>query len=234
MTNSLSERLKASIDTWASRLRSESPLMRAAQRGAVGPRGLALYLESLRYVFSHSQLNIRAAADRAAALQLGELAAYFRDKAAEEQGHERWAETDLTQLPADVTRGLAPAAASHALVALQRELIAQHPACFLAYVVWAEYLTASLGDEWLRLLAGCGYDRTSVSAVAKHVEADADHALLGFDAIDRLWQGVPGAAAILRGVECAQCGFEAFCVEICEAERASDSTAGDVRLSHPT
>ena len=232
MTESLSRLVKSSIDSWAKRLRAESPLTAAAESGQLSPRALALYLESLRYVFVHSQANIRAAAQRADALQLPELAAYFRAKASEEQGHERWAENDLQQLPSDAVRGIEPARACRALVTLQQALIDQHPLCFLAYTVWAEYLTASLGSEWLSLLANCGYDRGSVSAVAKHLEADVDHAFEGFDALDRLWHGEPDAAEILAAVEHAELGFDAFCTEISELDRPA--SAGDVRLSLPT
>ena len=61
MSESLSRLIKTSIDTWITQLRNESPLVHAAERGEVGPRALALYLESLRYVFAHSHANIRAA-----------------------------------------------------------------------------------------------------------------------------------------------------------------------------
>lgn len=232
MTQSLSRLIKTSIDTWITQLRADSPLVHAAQRGEVGPRALALYLESLRFMFAHSQANIRAAAVRADALCLKELAAYFCAKASEEHGHEQWAANDLMQLPLQAVQGVEPAAACRALVTLQRELIEQHPLCFLAYTVWAEYLTASLGEEWLRLLAHCGYERGAVTAVALHVEADVDHAFEGFDALERLWQGEPEPAEILAGVQCAERSFEAFCAEICEAERLV--AVGDVRLSLPT
>ena len=235
MTEKMSSLVKSSIDSWATRLRAESPLTAAAERGELSPRALARYLESLRYVFTHSQANIRAAAVRADALQLTELADYFRAKSSEEQGHEQWAENDLQQLPRDAVRDIEPANACIALVALQEVLIDQHPLCFLAYTVWAEYLTASLGAEWLSLLANCGYDRSAVSAVAKHLEADADHAFEGFDALDRLWKGTPEAAEILAAVEHAERGFEAFCTEISQLDRpASMHTAGDVRSSLPT
>lgn len=232
MAQNLSHLVKTSIDEWAARLRRESPLVLAAERGEVGPRALALYLESLRYVFANSQANIRAAAARADELSLPDLAAYFREKATEEQGHEQWAANDLTQLPTQAVHGVEPAAGARALVALQGRLIAQHPICFLAYAVWAEYLTASLGDEWLRLLARSGHQRSAVTAVANHVEADVEHALEGFDALDRLWPGEPEAAEILAGVEQAERGFEAFCTEISEARQPT--AVGDVRLSPPT
>ena len=210
--------LRSSIDSWAARLRAESPLVEAAEKGQLSPRTLALYLESLRYVFTHSQLNIRAAAVRAEELSLRELADYFHAKAKEEQGHEQWAKNDLERLPREVVKGIAPASASLALVALQEALIDKHPLCFLAYTIWAEYLTASLGAEWLSLLANCGYERSALSAVAKHLDADIEHAHAGFGALDRLWQGVPGGGELLAAVEHAERGFEAFCTELSELD----------------
>ena len=112
MAESLSTMVKASIDAWAEHLRTQSPLVRAAQQGELGSRSLALYLESLRYVFARSHANIVAAAERAQALQLPELCAYFRDKAAEEIGHDQWASNDLAQLPSRAVDGIRPAAAS--------------------------------------------------------------------------------------------------------------------------
>jgi len=232
MTESLSAVVKGSIDAWAARLRTHSPLVRAAEQGQLGPRSLALYLESLRFVFTRSHANIIAAAERADRMQAPELAAYFRGKAAEEVGHDQWAANDLQHLPSRAVAGLEPAAGSVALVSLQTALMEKHPICFLAYTVWAEYLTASLGDEWLRMLARSGYERTSVSAVALHLEADRDHAFEGFEALDRLWQGVPTALEILDGVEHAERAFEAFCVEISEA--SLPVAVGDVRSSLPT
>lgn len=232
MAENLSYLVKSSIDSWAARLRADSPLVAAAESGRLSPRALALYLESLRYVFIHSQRNIRAAAQRADALQLPELAAYFRAKAAEEQGHEQWAESDLQQLPRAAVQGVEPAKACRALVALQEALVDQHPVCFLAYTVWAEYLTASLGAEWLSLLANCGYDRGSVTAIAKHVDADVDHAFEGFSALDGLWEGEPSAADVLTAVEHAEQGFEAFCTEISQLDQPV--AAGDVSLGLPT
>lgn len=225
MTENLPGLVKSSIDEWAARLRSESPLVHAAREGRVGARALAVYLESLRYTFSQSRSNILAAAERSDAMKLPELAAYFRHKADEENGHDQWAAHDLTRLPRAAAQGVEPAAASRALVALQRELIEQHPICFLAYAIWAEYLTASLGDEWLRMLARSGFERSQVSAIAKHVEADVDHADEGFEVLDRLWPGQPAPSDVLHAVVRAERGFEAFCAEIAEVARTSPTAS---------
>jgi hypothetical protein len=232
MSQNLSDTIKLSIDSWCARLRRECGLVRVAQQGAFGPRALGLYLESLRYQFVHSQENLVAGAERADALGLPELSEFFRAKVIEERGHDQWAIDDMLQLPRAATAGLRPAAASVALVQLQVELVAQHPICMLAYAVWAEYLTALLGAEWLAMLANSGYQRTQVSAVANHVEADDGHALAGLAALDRFWQGTPATAQILEAVSRAQALFEAFCDEICEL--AEPTLGGHVSANLPS
>jgi hypothetical protein len=214
---SIAMTLRSSIEEWADRLRRESPLVPLARSGQFMPQGLALYLESLRHLFQQSEINLAIAAERCDAIGLDELARHFHLKSHEEQGHDGWAENDLAHLPATVASDLQPAPAVLQLVELQRELIEQHPLCFAAYALWAEYFTVLLGDEWLDALSAGGYARTQVSAIAKHVDADRDHAALGFIEIERLWHGEPSAESLLTAVQRAQATFEVFCQEIYRA-----------------
>lgn len=211
----LAHELQSSIDAWTEQLWRESNLAQLTRRGALSERALALYLESLRFLFHHSQRNLAAAQVRARALEDERLANIFGAKAAEEVGHDQWASRDLSGLTPNAVSGIEPTAASRRLVELQRELIMEHhPLCFFAYSLWAEYLTVRLGDAWLHALANNGYARTSVTAVANHVDADREHAAEGFAVLDQLWDGQPERALILRSVERAQALFEAFCDEI--------------------
>ena len=192
---------------------------------AVSPRAFALYLESLRYLFRHSHLHLIAAQQRAQTLGDEALAAVFGEKAAEERGHDQWAMRDLSGLSSQAVRGVEPALASLQLVEFQRSLIMErHPLCFFAYALWAEYLTVRLGDAWLTALACNGYERSAVSAIANHVEADRMHAAAGFGMLDKLWRGQPEKALILQTVEEAQRHFEAFCEEIYLAGSSPESS----------
>jgi hypothetical protein len=216
MTDLASE-LRSSIDAWTEQLWQDSRLAQLTRDGALSERALALYLESLRFLFQHSQRNLVAAQARAEALNDHRLATIFGQKAAEETGHDQWASRDLSGLPLSSVQGVEPAPASRRLVELQRELIMEHhPLCFFAYSLWAEYMTVRLGDAWLNALANNGYARSSVTAVANHVDADREHAAEGFAVLDQLWDGQPERALILRSVERAQALFEAFCDEIAE------------------
>jgi len=218
----LASALQSSIDAWTDQLWQTSRLAQLTRQGKLPERALALYLESLRFIFKHSQANLVAAQARAEAVGAAKLARMFGDKAVEERGHDQWASRDLSGLKASAVLGIEPALASRRLVELQRELVEQHPLCFFAYALWAEYMTVRLGDAWLNALAINGYARTAVTAVSNHVEADRDHATAALHALDQMWDGQPEPALIFAAVERAQVLFEAFCEEIYRAALSTE------------
>lgn len=212
---SLASTLKAAIDAWGE-TQTNNLLMRLARAGSLTPRAVALYLTSLQALFVQSQLNLRLAHERTAAEGQVRFARYFQGKVREERGHEQWAADDLQKLPTHVAQGLAPAPAIAHLAQLQRELLDQHPMCFIVYIVWAEYLTVLLGDAWLDALALCGHERGALTAVAKHIDADRAHAAHGLETLDELWGGEPGVEQLLACLTRAEQAFAAFCQQICE------------------
>jgi hypothetical protein len=218
----LSTELRLAIEAWSSDLLRDGLLLQLAKQGKLPPRAFGLYLESLRYLFQHSHQNLVAAAGAAQRIGHVELAAYLECKAHEERGHDQWATNDLSRLPTAAAHDLRPARAIEDLVALQRALIEQHPVYMLVYALWAEYFTVLLGDEWLDALSASGYGRGQVSSIAKHLDADREHAASGLAAVDTLWCGQPERALLLGVVERAGRIFARFCDEICvEAERAA-------------
>jgi hypothetical protein len=211
----LSACLKQQIEEWSAHLLSTSPLLTQAQRGALSQAAMAKYLGSLRYLFSCSEQNLRRAAARAHLLGLLPLAEHLEHKAKQERGHALWAEDDLQTLPDAARVNSQPARDLIRLVELQDRLIAQHPICFLAYALWAEYFTVLVADAWLAALAQSGFQRGQVSAIAKHIDADREHAATGLGVIDGFWTGDPPLGEITTGVAQACANFERFCLEIC-------------------
>lgn len=209
----LAAEIRTWIEDWSDEL-TRSPLFRLTKAGKLTPRALAVYLESLRYLFKGSRESLMLAGERSSRLGYEAFALYFAHKVAEESGHDTWAIDDLARLPRNTAEGVEPASTIVALVALQRRLIAQHPMCFVAYAQWAEYFTVLVGDAWLEALEASGYARSGISAIAKHVEADRLHAANGFAEIDRLWEGQPDRATVLGALERAGCAFLSFCDEI--------------------
>jgi hypothetical protein len=212
---SAADALKLTIERWADSVRS-SVMKRLAEHERLSPRLVARYLESLRYLFAHSPRNLAQAAEGSRRLGLAALAEYFDAKAREESGHDAWAQADLEKLAAHVRADLHPTPAIVELVEYQSSLITRHPMYYFAYVLWAEYMTVLIGDEWLAILSDCGYTRTQISALSKHVDADRDHAPRGFDELERLWAEAdqPPLTELVCAVEQAGSLFMDFCHEI--------------------
>lgn len=216
---SLGGMMKTATEQWVEQLRSGSRLAELGKQGKITPPAFAFYMESVRYLLSNSLPNLAIAVERSVELGLPELAAYFEKKIEEERGHVVWAENDLASLPEKLVDGVRPAESIIELAELQRKLIAEHPAYFVAYIQWNEYFTVLIGDEWLDSLAGCGFERSKVSAISNHIEADRHHAAQGFKALDSLCQGpgLPDAPSILSVVQRTGKVFERFCDEVADA-----------------
>ena len=206
--------LRTVIEPWAEAL-LQHPLAVLARSGRLPARALGFYLVSLRYLFASSQQTLRLATERARQLGDEELTEFFRRKTREEVGHDHWATEDLTHLPASSTHRLEPANGVEALVELQKSAIAQHPLCFVAYILWAEYFSILVGDSWLDALETSGYARTQVTAISKHLELDRGHAARVLQEIDELDDGTLGPETLVTTVRRACALFEAFCDEIC-------------------
>lgn len=222
MTTSLANNLRDSIELYARKLREQSALSALVQKRQLTPRALAFYLESLRHLFQNSERHLPLAFEKAEERGDVPLAEHFRRKIEEEHGHDLWAAADLNKLPSAITADQRPARAVSELLALQRQLIGEHPLYFAAYILWAEYFTVLLGDDWLDALESCGFPRSQVTAIAKHIEADREHTRQSFGEIDQLWRGEPSEEQLLQAVARAGRMFEEFCDEICaEARRAA-------------
>jgi hypothetical protein len=210
---SFAAQMKEAIEAYADDLLATSPLVPVIANGGLTPRAMALYLESLRYLFVHSEANIKHAADVTAH---PDLAAYFRQKAEEEQNHDRWAIADLERLPDEVKVGLSPADAIQQIVAKQGEWISDNPLLFAAYMQWAEYFSVYIGDAWLDALAINGYGRDQVTAIAKHLGPDQDHAETGFRELEKFVPDEATAAAMLGVINESGRIFAGLLVEMAE------------------
>jgi pyrroloquinoline quinone (PQQ) biosynthesis protein C len=181
-------RLKAEIETYASRLDRADSLLAAARRGEVTVDMVQAYLNGILYNIGHTVRHLALAAQRAREVDRPDLARYFEHKIGEEQGHDKWAQNDLGAL------GRSPAAASAEapracveLIAFLDQSIVHAPASYLAYILFAEYFTVLVGPAWIAALEQhCGIPRSALTVVANHVELDEDHVQEGLREIDAL------------------------------------------------
>lgn len=200
----VSEILRADIDEFVNRFRQSNRLLRRAQNGELSQNTFGLYLRSIHYLLKHTPIHLSLAEERAKQLGYDELASFFAHKRTEEEGHDRWAEADISGLT--LRFGVTvPDQASPCMVALvdaNADMAMHDPFLYLAYVFFAEYFIVRTGAEWVSALSeNCGIPASIVSAVGNHVELDKAHvknacteldALVGSDRVDPLRRALCG------------------------------------------
>ena len=185
----IAESLKTEIEDYAARLLSSSRLFRRAQEGAVTPKAVGWYLFNLRYLFRQNAAQLKLASRESEARGRAALADYYATKAAEEHGHDAWAENDLAIVARqhDVMLPSNPSPAMADLVNYLQSVITTRPQCYVAYTLLAEYVTVLAGPEWIKALEEhCGIPPSSLTAVGRHIELDRDHVTEGFFHVEAL------------------------------------------------
>jgi hypothetical protein len=175
----LAAALQREIEACAGRLHAH-PLLLAAQRGEVPPLTVAKYLRSVLHLVRHTPLHLELARSSAEAQGQPELARYFHHKAGEEHGHDAWAESDLREMRLrfgdSAGVALEPCRAIVELIADLNCTIPAAPAAYLAYILFAEYITVLMGPVWVDALREhCGVPAGALTVVARHAELDREH-----------------------------------------------------------
>jgi hypothetical protein len=212
--------LKSDIDDYVARLRTAHPLLARAKNGTLPPTAIGRYLASIHYLLTQTPVNLRLAGTRALEIGAPELARYFETKLGEETGHDEWAAADRGKLNAIFgaevdSRG--PARAMLALVECTRAALLANPYSYLAYILFAEYFTVSIGPEWMAALeSGCGVPPSAMTAISHHVELDEHHVLEGSREIDALVTDERVYPVLRETILATTARFTAFCDELCE------------------
>jgi hypothetical protein len=214
----ISAALQREIEAYALELLDRGVLFNAARHGKLTPDAIAVYVANLRLLVQHTEINLRLARDRAEQLGMPDLAKHFAHKLSEEVGHERWAENDLASLRADfrLTSSVRVSSSIKGLLAYLREAIGENPVRYLAYILFAEYLTVLVGPELLALLEQrCGIPQSSMTIVGRHAELDKLHVSEGVSEIDALVTDDNYLAPLLETLGRSMQYFDSFCAEIC-------------------
>jgi hypothetical protein len=212
----ISRNLKIEIEHYATRLLRSSRLFRLAQEGAISPATVSAYLFNIRYLIRHTPAYLELARSESEARGWEELAGYYATKAAEERGHDVWAENDLASVTRvhDVMLPSQPSRAMAGLVDYLRKVITMEPQRYVAYILFAEYFTVLAGPAWIKALdERCGIPASSLTAIGHHVELDRRHVTDGLAQIDELIapRELPGLTETLLS---SMDYFERFCDEI--------------------
>lgn len=184
----IADALRQEIERYADQLRHSSKLFLAARDGRVTTEMVGSYLASVQVLLEHTPVHLSFAKERAESEGLSRLAAFFAEKMQEERGHDQWAAADREHLAESFGDGARqqPLSAIVELIRGNERTIDRSPHHYLAYILFAEYLTVVIGPEWVRHLMGCGVPREALSSLTHHVELDQHHVLEDCEVIDSL------------------------------------------------
>jgi hypothetical protein len=223
----IADALRVAIEAYAARADTTNALLRYAARGRLTPAMLSRYLHDAQHFVAATPRLLARARDRARELGDEALAVHFATKLGEEDGHDQWAAEDRNRL--NDRYGVSTAAeTSPAIVAYLtylEEIIERDPVLYLAYLLFGEYHIVLIGPRWLALVEErCHIPASMLSIIGNHVELDKEHAVEGFDAVDRLVSDPallgPMRAVIARSIDL----FEGFCHEMVAPPRAQEET----------
>jgi hypothetical protein len=180
--------LKTQTDKFIKDFRNSAQILKLAQNGQIKTSTIHTYLINLHYIFSQTQFRLQEAHDVSNSLGMPELAQFYKEKIAEEVGHENWAANDLHSLNKDLNPNEQGVLNSvEKFNNFLKHEIQKDPVPYLAYIFFVEYLTVQLGPEWISTLENnCNIPSTSMSSISNHVILDKDHAEQDLEIFDKL------------------------------------------------
>jgi len=178
------------------------------------------YYAGISYLISHTPSLLDLSRDLAIEHGAFDLVAYFEQKLREEAGHEKWAEADLEKLDTifGVSVSRVPPEGAKALLRSIEDGILTAPYLYLAYILFSEYMTVTLGPEWVDALqAACGIPREAQTVNVHHIELDRRHVAEGLAEIDALVVDPELYEPLRETLQGHMRDFSAFCDDVCSA-----------------
>jgi hypothetical protein len=230
----LSIELKQEIERHAQEIGAHR-LMLDAHNGDVPPQTVVRYLSGARELVRATPWHLELARSRARELALPELEAFFEHKLAEEQGHERWAESDLAAMSERfrTAPALLPSPAIRSLLGFLETVIRSDPYAYLPYILLAEYATVLMGPAWTQALREkCSIPPNALSVVDRHAELDKHHVAEALAEIDRLLEEHRDPTRLRQTLFTAMSHFMNFLDELAgTAPGSGDSDCKGVRAA---
>lgn len=170
-----SQKVTRAVSDEVNRLKHESHFLQRVLGGYLTKEELVKYLFNIRWSITHTYPNLIRAAELSLLQNNQALSTFFNKKAIEERGHERWADSDLSNLGyGNYSDEITPAFKS--FQSTVKENLEANPMTYLMYAYLVEALTVELGPKFLASLqSSMGVAPEQVSVVSRHVEADQDH-----------------------------------------------------------
>jgi hypothetical protein len=213
----LGQLMKSTVENYYRRASDSNPLFRNARLGRLKPENINAYLSNILYLIQHTPTHLSYAKAKAKERKMDDLAVFFGTKMHEEDGHDKWAESDLSEMNkkfgATPDKNLSPHIVH--LVKYIKEIIDRDPSLYVSYIFLAEYFTVLIAPNWLEdLEKNCGIPRSMMSVIGNHAELDKEHVAEDLRQIELLLGHVKNAEPFLETLKTAITLHENFCSEV--------------------
>lgn len=170
-------RLIMTLKQHCDRTRNSCTLFNSNFQKHLGLGLVACYVLNLEHLFKNNIQSIF----RASLLceKDPKLSSYFRLKWDEEKGHDQWAKSDLAKIletqKVEFNPNVLPEMKN--FVSFLDSTLLRDPLLYITYFFHAEYMTAYLGPDWMKIInSALGIATPEISALSKHIELDGGHA----------------------------------------------------------
>lgn len=172
----ISEKIKTFIENESAKISKTNQFLMNAHRGTTSREDISNYLFNLSLIFSKATTDLAEAAKKSQEMGIPVLQEFMSNKISEETGHDEWAKSDLKNYSEfDPSKGDFSVEA-YKLSSFITGLAKNDPRLYLAYMSFVEYFTVLVGPELLTSLElHCNIQRSTLSAISNHQEADKDH-----------------------------------------------------------
>jgi pyrroloquinoline quinone (PQQ) biosynthesis protein C len=221
----LANQMLSVVEECSEKMFLENPFSQAAALGLITEKQFTTYLHNLKWIFHNNTVYLQIAKARAEELNIKDLADFLESKFAEEVGHEQWAEDDLklrNAIPTSLNNAYSKdefvLPSARRLIQYLDEIIKIDPTLFLSYMFFTEYFTVLVGPRFLQNLEkNCGIPISSVSSIAKHIEADQIHATEDIKIVTQLVKDAPQSKLMMDALYGSIRSINSFLAECVEA-----------------
>lgn len=175
----ISTMIQQGVDSYVKHVQETNPLFVNARSGNLRPENAKAFLTSIYYTIQHTPIQLTLARKRARELGMEKLADFFTHKVREEEGHARWAESDLSKISKQfgLTEAMDPSSYAVELIDYLRNVIQEDPRLYLVFITIAESATVLAGSELLTTIQEkCGINKSMLSVIENHLTIDEAHA----------------------------------------------------------
>ncbi len=179
MANSLYDQLTKRIAQHFEQMKTKNTFYQRIFTGKLTVDELVLFIKNVSYLTSYTPVHLKMAHDVAQSKSLHQLAAYFKSKQKEEQGHDEWGKQDIQGIASQFAvsiQNVPVLSEMKSYVLANESMIKKDPFLYFVYILYAEYYTVIAGPESLAAIEKhCKVPQDLVSIISNHAELDKYH-----------------------------------------------------------